>query len=273
VLLKDPASLTATDIADHALNALSDSEIREVVIVARRAFRDAAFSVGEFLALGHLDGVDVVLGGADLSPNPMDGLEGKLKVQIAGEYAQRRPEPGNKRLVFRFGVTPTEVLGAQRVEGLRVVPTGASEGDEVRHVIGVDRHRLSRGSSRQRCVRRGDGRGGQRCRTRCRSRRQLVAGIYVTGWVKRGARGVIGTNRSCAAETVGHLLADYENGKLARDLTAPHGPNSVLAQRDTTPLTWKHWQAIDIEERRRGAQAARPRVKFVDVAEMLAAAR
>jgi ferredoxin/flavodoxin---NADP+ reductase len=48
VLLKDPASLAATDIADHALNTLASSGIREVVIVARRGFRDAAFSAGEF---------------------------------------------------------------------------------------------------------------------------------------------------------------------------------------------------------------------------------
>jgi ferredoxin--NADP+ reductase len=39
------------------------------------------------------------------------------------------------------------------------------------------------------------------------------------------------------------------------------------------PLTWQQWQTIDAEERRRGAETARPRVNFVDVAEMLAAAR
>jgi ferredoxin--NADP+ reductase len=65
VLLKDPGSLAGTDITEHALNALSSSGIREVIIVASRGFRDAAFSVGEFLALGHLEGVDVVIEGED----------------------------------------------------------------------------------------------------------------------------------------------------------------------------------------------------------------
>jgi ferredoxin/flavodoxin---NADP+ reductase len=44
-----------TDIAEHGLEALSDSMIDEVVILGRRGPRDAAFSVGEFLALGYLD--------------------------------------------------------------------------------------------------------------------------------------------------------------------------------------------------------------------------
>jgi ferredoxin--NADP+ reductase len=97
----------------------------------RRGFRDAAFSVGEFLALGHLDGVDVVIEDDDLSPPPADGLEEKLNLEIAREYAQRPPDPANKRLVFRFGVTPTEVVGTQRAEGLRVAPTGEAGFGEV----------------------------------------------------------------------------------------------------------------------------------------------
>jgi ferredoxin/flavodoxin---NADP+ reductase len=100
----------------------------------------------------------------------------------------------------------------------------------------------------------------------------VVPGVYVTGWVKRGPRGVIGTNRACAAETVGHLLADFDKGKLARDLAAPEGLSNLLARRGVTPLTWEQWQTIDAEERRRGAETARPRVKFVDIAEMLDAA-
>lgn len=76
----------------------------------------------------------------------------------------------------------------------------------------------------------------------------VVPGGYVTGWVKRGPRGVIGTNRACAAETVGHLLADFDNGKLARDVAAPEVLSSLLAQRGAAPLTWKQWQTVDVEE-------------------------
>jgi ferredoxin--NADP+ reductase len=273
VLLKPPASLAATDIVDHALNTLTRSGIREVVIVARRGFRDAAFSVGEFLALGNLDGVDVVIEDEDLSVHPDDGLEEKLKLEIAREYAEQPPDPGNKRMVFRFGVTPTEVVGTQRAEGLRVVPTGEADcgtvidasliltaiGYRADPVSGVP-YDAARGVVANNAGRAVDDTG------------TVVPGVYVTGWVKRGPRGVIGTNRACAVETVSYLLADFDNGKLARALAAPEGLSNLLARRGATPLTWEQWQSIDAEERRRGAETARPRVKFVDVAEMLAAA-
>jgi ferredoxin--NADP+ reductase len=273
VLLKDPSSLASTDIAEHALNALSSSGIREVIIVARRGFRDAAFSVGEFLALGHIEGVDVVIEGEDLSPHSDYGLEATLKLEIAREYAQRQHHRGNKRLVFRFGVTPTEVIGAQRAEGLRVVSTATSDGFEVIDtslvvtaigyrgdpVSGVpyDPVRAVVSNDAGRVV----GPDGA-----------VVPGVYVTGWIKRGPRGVIGTNRACATETVGHLLTDFDDGQLAGDISAPEGLSTLLTQRGVTPLTWKQWQNIDAEERRRGVETGRPRVKFVDIAAMLAAA-
>jgi ferredoxin--NADP+ reductase len=270
VLLKPSASLAATDIADHALNMLMRSRIREVVIVARRGFRDAAFSVGEFLALGNLEGVDVVIEDEDLSVHPDDALEEKLKLEIAREYADRPSDPGNKRLVFRFGVTPTEVVGTHRAEGLRVVPTGKADcgtvidasliltaiGYHADPVSGVP-YDTARGVAANNAGRVVDDTG------------TVVPGVYVTGWAKRGPRGVIGTNRACAAETAGHLLDGFDNGKLARDVAAPEGLSNLLARRGATPLTWEQWRTIDAEERRRGANTARPRVKFVDIAEML----
>jgi ferredoxin--NADP+ reductase len=71
---------------------------------------------------------------------------------------------------------------------------------------------------------------------------------------------------------MGQLLADFDDGKLSTNVAAPEGLSALLAQRDATPLTWKHWQNIDAEERRRGAETGRPRMKFVDIAEMLTAA-
>jgi ferredoxin--NADP+ reductase len=273
VLLSDPSSLASTDIAEHALNILSCSGIREVVIVARRGFRDAAFSAGEFLALGQLEGVNIIIEDEDLSPHPDDGLEENLKLEIARQYAQRPTDPANKRLVFRFGLTPKGVIGTQRAEGLRVVPTETSDGGEVIEtslIVTAVGYRADpiNGLSY-------DAATGVIANDAGRvlgPDGAVVPGVYVAGWVKRGPRGVIGTNRACAAETVGQLLADFDAGKLAGDVAAPEGLSILLAQRGATPLTWMHWQNIDGEERRRGAETGRPRMKFVDIAEMLTAA-
>ena len=43
---------------------------------------------------------------------------------------------------------------------------------------------------------------------------RVTRGVYVTGWIKRGPTGFIGTNKSCAQETVRSLVDDYNAGLL-----------------------------------------------------------
>ena len=120
-MLLSRTRLARTDIADHALAALADSKIREVVILADAGPREAAFSVGEFLALGQLPGIDVIIDSDDLDSNPTEAVETALKLDIARGFAQRQPSPDNKRIVFRFMVSPAEIVGDGDVEGLRLV--------------------------------------------------------------------------------------------------------------------------------------------------------
>ena len=268
VLLMGPDALADTDAADHALDALRHSAIEEVVILGRRGLRDAAFSVGEFLALGHLDGVDVVIEPGDVPDQADDDVEASFTLEIAGEYARRAPTPGNKRIVFRFNVTPVEVIGAERAEGLRLrsgevldaglvlrsigyrgAPMPGLAFDDANGVIPNDGGRVH------------DGFGNP------------VPGVYVTGWIKRGPRGVIGTNRACAEETVGALWDDFAAGLLDRAVEDRDALQALLTARGARPIPWRGWRAIDEAERARGAAASRPRVKIVAVADMLSAAR
>ncbi|MGV0814173.1 FAD-dependent oxidoreductase [Mycolicibacterium boenickei] len=268
VLLMDRAALAATDVAQHTLDALADSAIREVVILARRGIGHAAFSAGEFLALGHLDGVDVIVDPQDLpDDDEYDDVETSFKLAIAREYAQRTPTAGNKRVVFRFGTTPSAILGTDRAEGLEVrgdsgaevietslilrsigyrgLPIAGLPYDEDSGTVPNDSGRVVDGAP--------------------------VPGTYVTGWIKRGPRGVIGTNRLCAEQTVAQLWADFDAGLLARDIADREALDAVLASRGAVPVGWPDWRAIDAAECDRGVQAARPRVKFVSIEEMLSA--
>jgi len=43
---------------------------------------------------------------------------------------------------------------------------------------------------------------------------EIFPGTYVTGWIKRGPTGFIGTNKSCAQETVQQLADDFNGGTL-----------------------------------------------------------
>ncbi|GAA4482205.1 FAD-dependent oxidoreductase [Rhodococcus olei] len=291
ILTMNPDELARTDIADHALDALRRSNIREVVLLGRRGAAQAAYSTPEFLALGDLDGVDVVIDPAELDADPSCAGEpdpqAAFKVQLAREYSSRATTPGNKRIVFRYLASPTAAHGPGRLESLTVVrndlvagpngtpaarPTGDTEtlpaglllrsiGYRGRPVPGVpfDERRGVVPNDHGRVL---DGPGGA-----------VIDGVYVTGWIKRGPSGVIGTNKACARETVTRLLDDFQNERLVRTVVDRAALAALLDRRVPGHLDGRGWRAIDAAERARGAAAGRPRVKFTAVDEMLAAAR
>ena len=71
---------------------------------------------------------------------------------------------------------------------------------------------------------------------------------YVTGWIKRGPTGVIGTNKSDAVETVTSLLADVRR----RRGTARTGGSAIWIgcwpSAASTPLDMPAWHRIDAAE-------------------------
>ncbi|GAB3218134.1 FAD-dependent oxidoreductase [Mycolicibacterium hippocampi] len=268
ILLTPPDLLAGTDIAEHALEALAHNSIEEVVILGRRGPRAAAFSVGEFLALGHLPGVDVVIDGSGLEPDPDDDIETAAKLDVAREYARRTPTPGNKRVVFRFGCSPTAIEGSESAQGLQVNGSEVIETSLILRSIGYRGESLpdlpfddSTGTVTNDRGRVTDGTG------------KPVTGVYVTGWIKRGPQGVIGTNRSCAEQTVAQLLTDFDAGLLRREVAARDALRALMDHRGLSPVDWSGWRAIDTAERERGSAASRPRVKLVAMEELLAAAR
>jgi ferredoxin--NADP+ reductase len=98
---------------------------------------------------------------------------------------------------------------------------------------------------------------------------QPVIGAYVTGWIKRGPTGVIGTNKQCAKQTVACLVEDF----FAERLVQPTAELGDVATQLPAALDVRAWRAIDAHERREGLRTGRPRVKLVDPAALLAVAR
>ena len=97
---------------------------------------------------------------------------------------------------------------------------------------------------------------------------QPVRGSYVAGWIKRGPTGFIGTNKSCAAQTVHNLVADYNDGLLADPLHKAAALHRFVRGRRPGVIDADGWKAIDDAEVARGG-GLRPRDKFTSVADML----
>ena len=93
--------------------------------------------------------------------------------------------------------------------------------------------------------------------------------LYVSGWVKRGPSGVIGTNRGDSVETVKSLLDD-----LPGAAGASKGFSSIesgLARRGIRTTGFADWQHLDALEIERGQKFGKPREKFVRINQMLGA--
>lgn len=266
VVLSDPDELARTDIADHALAALRDSAVREVVLVARRGPAQAAFTVPEMVGLLHHPDIDVVVEQREL----LTGDDQKSSLLRDGSVATI--DPDRRRVVLRFLAAPEAVVGDHAVEGLRVVrtrlettpdglvvavPTEEREVIETSCVLRSVGYRSTPipGVPFDPTLHRIPNVGG---RVLAEPAGDLLPRTYVVGWAKRGPTGFIGTNKSCSLETVNALLADVATGRI----TPAGRVRPVLT--DGAALDRADWLLLDAHERRAGREQGRPRRKVVD---------
>jgi ferredoxin--NADP+ reductase len=276
VLTADPDDLARTDISDRALEALRNSAVREVVVAARRGPAHSAFTLPELIGLTGtsdvvLDADDHNLVARDLA-TASDTLT-RNKLEILSKLGDGSVPGLRPRVRLAYRLTPTRVLGEQRAAGVEFSATGTEnvyriDAGLVLTSIGY-RGKLIRDlpfdesasvvpNDGGRVVDPGSGRP--------------VAGAYVAGWIKRGPTGFIGTNKSCSCQTVQALVADYNAGTLTDPATKSDGLDKLVHARQPDIVDSAGWGAIDAAEIARGIDDGRPRNKFTDVADMLAAA-
>lgn len=277
ILASDPARLEATDIADHALDALRTSAVREVVVVARRGLAQSAFTLPELIGLlGHPD-FDVLVEGdlvGDLSVSSDDPM-----TRLTIDALRDRPAPTRpRRVVLRYQSAPIQIIGDDAVDGVRVAATrlvgesGAvrAETTDVSEVVTTGLVLRSVGY-RGRPVPDLPFDVDRAVIPNVRGRVEQMTGTYVAGWIKRGPSGFIGTNKTCARETVDRLVEDFNAGVLT-DPRDGSGLTGLLRARGAVFVDRPGWRRVDVLERRRGLAAGRPRVRFTRVEDMLAAA-
>ena len=275
ILTTDPESLATSDISDAALRELRGSSVREVVVAARRNPADSAFTLPELIGLTGtadvvLDAEDHALVRRDLEAAADPGTRAKLEI-LAG-MPDAATQPGRPRIRLAYRLTPHRILGDQWVQGVEFVRTGGNE--TVTLGAGLVLSSIGyRGApvpglpfdDAAAVVPNRDGRVVDPATGR------PVRGAYVAGWIKRGPTGFIGTNKSCAMQTVAALVDDFNAGMLDDPAGRPAALARLVKARAEV-VDAAGWRAIDVAEVQRGAAMGRPRVKFSAVTEMLAVA-
>lgn len=275
ILAKPVDVLRSTDLPDQVLDVLEASAVTDVHLVARRGPAQAKFTTKELREMGEIDGCDVLLDPAVMELDPASEAEAAAhkevarNVEVMREFSARTPTGAGRRLHFHFWASPTSVLGADRVEAVRcdrttlseaggAVPTGESYDIPAQMVLRSVGYRGAAIAGVPLDERAGviPNTGGRVLRDGA-----VSPGEYAVGWIKRGPTGVIGTNRSDAAETVAAILEDWPDG-TKDPVTLP-----------VEAVTWPGWQAIDAAEAAAGAAQGRDRVKLARWEELRAAAR
>ena len=297
VLTRSPDELARTDIADHALEALRESRIEEVIVLGRRGPAQAAFTSSELRELGHMDGVHLRVDPEHVELDPLSRrwldeegtFTARRNVALLREFAARPAPPpdARRRIELRFLSSPVEIRGEGRVEAIDVgrneivqADDGALRPRPVEEDVETIECGLVLRSVGYRAVplpgvpfdegsyvlpnERGRVRGTDG---------EILPGVYAVGWIKRGPTGILGTNKRDAEETVSCLTEDLSTGAVpVAELPGREQVDSLLAERNPRVVKGEGWRAIDAHELARGSEQQRPRVKLASREELLEAA-
>jgi ferredoxin--NADP+ reductase len=286
--------LGRTDVADHALEALSASAIEEVVVLGRRGPAQAAFTSAELRELGRLEGVDLRIAPEDVELDEVSSewlseegtFTARKNVELLRDFAGREPKADAARSIeLRFLTSPREIRGDGRVEAVDVGRNRIARGADGRlaaEPLEGEPETIECGlvlrSVGYRAVPLPDVPFDERAYVLPNEAGRVlspegdpVPGVYAVGWIKRGPTGILGTNKRDAEETVRCLVDDLEA------LPAPANPDresidALLAERRPNLVTVDGWQAIAAHELEQGQAQDRPRVKLASRDELLAAA-
>jgi ferredoxin--NADP+ reductase len=257
ILALEPTELDPTDTADHAIDAFKKSAVRTVVISARRGPEHAAFTAPELRDLPKLEHTNVVMNKADIEAAIVragDAPEKDVKSNLDAMLliSEKEATHHERTMKFQFLATPKEIKGNGSVEEVVFQKTGSEETFSIKcglviTAIGYEAALLQGIPYEKGKVVNTDGR--------------VSENIYVVGWAKRGPSGVIGTNKSDAADVMKLLVEDLKDPKNSGDVTDVITHNKVVTQ--------KHWEAINEAEVAAGEPLGKPRRKAVDRTELL----
>jgi len=282
--------LARTDVADHALGALRESRIEEVVVLGRRGPAQAAFTSAELRELGRIPGVELRVRRDEVALDPLSrrwltdqgSFTARKNVQLLGEFAAAAPLAGaRRRIELRFLRSPVAINGVDKVESIDVRGNQIvqAEDGQLRAEAAVDAvETIECGLVLRSVVYRAVPLPGvpfdERYFVLPNERGRVldadgtpVTGVYAVGWIKRGPTGILGTNKRDADETIECVVEDLGSLRSpARHIDA------LLAERCPDLVTVEGWRAIEARELTAGRQQQRPRVKLASRDELLATA-
>jgi ferredoxin--NADP+ reductase len=287
ILAKTVDELKHSDIAEHALKALTESKICNIHMIGRRGPAQAKFTHQELREFGDLEECEPIVDPKDLELNDASREEladrknrANIKsFEVLQSFAARPPPTRRRRCRFHFLKSPVELKGKRKLERV-VLAQNVLEGEPSQQTARAtdELEELECGLLFRSIGYHGvaipgvpfDERRGvvPNQEGRIFDGETPVPGLYATGWIKRGPTGIIGTNRADSVETVKSLLEDFSNfGSTVK--AGADGLIDLFKSRRVRVVSFADWRKIDSAEIRRGEPVGKPREKFTRIEDML----
>lgn len=272
ILAIDPSELDPTDVAEHALVKLKQSNIRTVIICGRRGPEHAAFTAPELRDLPKLENTDVYIDALHVKESTeRANIGGEIEKDIKHNLeamkliAEHHKKGVDRKLEIKFLLTPIEIKGNKKVEEViftinkvedgKVIPTKESftiKTGLIITAIGYDAVEYPGITIENGRIKNIAG--------------HIEHNVYTTGWAKRGPTGVIGTNKSDSSDVVDLIIENLKEPKVSQGITS-------LLKSGHEVIDQLAWEKINASEVISGEIAGKPRIKEVDWKQLISLGR
>jgi len=265
LLAKQNSEFYNSDITNYSFKKLNNSAIKKIFILGRRGPLESKFTIAELRELGNLNG---------FSPEvdyPLDSLKNMLllpdldtrtkkNLQLLIEYKNSKKQT-NKKIIFKFLYSPTEILGETKAKSIKLVkniiednqlkPTDNYEEIDagiIISAIGYETNQIANLTldKSKSYFQNEDG--------------HIKKNIYVTGWAANTSVGVIGSNKTPA-----NIIANKISKSVRPNQKLPDDALKIyLKNNNKRFISKKDWVRIDKKEIE-NADKNFIRDKFVDL--------
>lgn len=282
LMVKPASSLTQFDMPEAMCKAFANSTITSVHLIARRGPSQVAFTYRELLEISKIETLNFYIKEEDISRAEkyceLHQLENRRRIiALLKEMSKKPHDATNKSIYFHFFRVPSKFLGETSVSAIqllktKVVRTNENDALEISsetETLSVDAVFQSIGyRSKEINLIPFDFKKGivPNRKGHVLTNNEIENNLFVVGWLKRGANGVVGSNRVCSKETVQEIERYFEKTpKKNSDFNL----TKLLLNKNIRFVSFEEWKRLDEEEKNRGAAIGKLREKFISIEEMI----